>query len=407
LEVKEPNNLLKNLDLTSRLWYFCPIILEPLEVLMAHNALQPHLLINPDFWAYYLLSLPEINNSRVEDSGNTFCEQKDPKLTPEYINFMKDTPLASIEFEIPTEGIVFYIKNLKNNTKMAFSNRYSHAELRGESLRQQLTAIKQQNDQLSLYDALSLMVKDPEYTDLHKYLLSSIVLEGEDQSTKLILTQCSKVALSLLNNHQELTVDKLKEIYDEQHLAYFQNCPESTQKLSEQLQATANMLGRFLIQASTKHNEAEMTQLSAALRATYKLMPAYYNDGRIEFPKDYEQRVADYDLQASELAKNPDYAEFTRLRTVGVMMLALGVIALATFAVIVVFPPSALLMSQVIFHGAVGATAIEGGLVSAGLATAGLGFFATKSKITADQNMLSLSSLSTDIGINAMAAQAA
>jgi len=365
------------------------------------NTIVPHQLIADDFWGDYLHHLSDIAKAELEDCGNTLCEQKSSKLDSEYIDFMKGTPLADIEFEIPpeilNEGVIFYIKNVKTNTRMAFSNRGGKAELRGQSLRDKLTVIKQLNDQLSLYDALSGMIRDPEYSDLHKYLLGMPVLEHEDQTTKRIITECSKALIALLDSGEEVTVEIAKNIYKEQHAAYFSRCPALIQKLSGELQSTARMLTRFLIEAQTNNDAQAVAQLNSAIRATYQLMPTYYSDGRIEFPNDYAQRVVNYNLQAQQLANNPAYAEYTHLRSVGVVMLSVGIIALATFVLFLAFPPAALFMSQLIFHGAIGAATITGSAAGAGITSTCVGFFSTaKAKVTADQTMSSLSAMGVE-----------
>lgn len=378
---------------------------------MARSTLQAHAIVahktNEFFWIDFLNTLKQINGDSIDMLGNTFIDGGSVQLPEEYIAFMKETKLHEIEFE-NTEELAFNIKNKRSNRLLPFSNRDStKGELRGERLRQKIMQMSQINPNLSLYDAISSVIRSPEESDLYTYFITrqkSLL----DETTLLILMNTAKAALSQLAQKTELSEESLTSLYNQQYQLYFENAPTILQPLSKQLQATGDMLRRLkekceakIINTQAQNTEEltqlknEVTQLNNAIIKTYELMPAYYHDGRINFPENYSQRVQEYSATANQLANNPHFMELAPSGYFLFTMLALCAIALATLTAVLAFPPAALFLSQVALHGALSVGAIEGVLASTGVAAAGIGagFFAAGTKISAEEKMRSLESI--------------
>ncbi|MBX9587513.1 MAG: hypothetical protein K2X50_09685 [Gammaproteobacteria bacterium] len=371
------------------------------------------LLAGDSFWEFYLSMLNNIRAESVEKLGDSFIERGNKILPQDYIDFLKETTLSEMAFEDVTDGqtTLFKIVNTQSKKSISIDNRSSSkGEIRGQNLRNILTQLAQSNPNSTLYDALNSHLRAVEHSDLHKYFIGAY--PNIDVATKTILMKCSKIALDELQKNKTLTEEDLKKIYNQQHQLYIQNSPAILKPLFMQIQTTGNMLWKILNEIIKKKNatlpenkdeidrlNAEIESISQAIIQTYKLMPAYYPGNRIFFPENYSELVQQYSQTANVIANNPNYKEFSNSAYIGFTMVALCVIALATLAAVLTFPPSALFLSQVALHGALSVGAIEGVLAGTGLAAAGAGagFFASGTKISPEDRMQKL----TDESIHA------
>lgn len=335
-------------------------------------------------WTMYISTLQAINKATVHDLSTSLVDQKDPHFSSDYVDFFNETLLSEIEF-VDSDSNPFIIKNTRTGKSMPFSNRVTNSELRGPRLREYLNDARLINPSLNLHDALLNAVKNPTTADVHKYFLSSEMINNLDEKNKAILIRSSRIALARLSEGNELTEENLKTIVTEQH-QIFHNCPPLLESMHTQLMSTVETLENLLREALLKRENATdsdseldtiIGQLRAAIISACDLLPDYDKTGKITYPINYQARVNCYLEAATQLANNSSLQKFSFSSYLGISLFALGLAAITTCAAAIVFPPAALFMSQALLHGIVSVAAIEGTLAGAGVvaAGAGIGFF--------------------------------
>jgi hypothetical protein len=127
--------------------------------------------------------LQQIVNERPENYGDTLTECK--KITRNDINFMKSLKLKDMKFEDISNKTEFLLKNKKSKEFMKFSNRDpSRNELRGRVLRDLLEKNKEQNPNLTLYDAISKVITTID-SDVYKGMLHTFAYKNDGNNELL------------------------------------------------------------------------------------------------------------------------------------------------------------------------------------------------------------------------------
>lgn len=105
-------------------------------------------------------------------------EREDKEAIAKRVEFLRKTKLSEINYLDTNNQAAFKISNQTTREFILVSNRLpTNGEFRGENIRNFLNKQKDQNDQESVYDAMTRAIKNPEYSDEFRYLRSACTME--------------------------------------------------------------------------------------------------------------------------------------------------------------------------------------------------------------------------------------
>lgn len=129
-----------------------------------------------------------IRSSTVENYIKTFVDGKDSWEVTE-LKQMQAMTLENIEFEMPKElkdgeSPTFQIRNKMNGDAITFSDRNpTKGELRSSVLRNALMQLKAVNPKMSLYDALSALIRDLSKSDILNAWVNGVHDSADDDDS--------------------------------------------------------------------------------------------------------------------------------------------------------------------------------------------------------------------------------
>ncbi|KTC96415.1 hypothetical protein [Legionella feeleii] len=174
-----------------------------------------------DFWPILASAVSSFWAAKVEDQGSTILDRKVEEID---VAFMKGLQLKDMEFVLPAEDeeneqvrAKFLIKRKGAEEGLAFSNRPpGRGEMRGALLRQRLELLKAENENLTLYEALTNLchenIKD---SDLITYFTKGEAFYDHDAEAWLdpvyvnVTKELAHLLLQYKKAHPETTEEEL------------------------------------------------------------------------------------------------------------------------------------------------------------------------------------------------------
>jgi len=166
-----------------------------------------------EFWGDFYLVLSIFRATDITQIGTAYLDRK---ATPTDISFMKGLDLQHMEIITPKadeDQSYFSIKNTQTQELMIFSNRAGvKGEIRGQRLRDELTRLQQQDESLSLFNAVEALYKeDIAQSDVvTNYVHSPAVAEKNMESYwSQLAIECFRLANNMIDENPQISVDEV------------------------------------------------------------------------------------------------------------------------------------------------------------------------------------------------------